>query len=182
MKMKFWTFDEDTLEVNPVAVELIRQSKMDEYPKRALLTEPLPKVEGKAVIVSKFEHGRPITTKYVTDLRGETLYSMEDCSVTQTMESLGEVPKGWTVEVPSSHYCVWQDEQWSVDTSAKHIADFNQMDDVRRDRYTQMVDPLIAEAVIKRLQGDEAGAKALEQQALGARAKIQAENPWPEAL
>ncbi|MFB9134243.1 hypothetical protein ACFSJQ_06025 [Vibrio olivae] len=182
MKMKFWTFDEDTLEVNPVAVELIRQSKMDEYPKRALLTEPLPKVEGKAVIVSKFEHGRPTTTKYVTDLRGETLYSIEDCSVTQTMETLGDVPKGWTAEEPSSQYCTWQDGQWTVDTSAKHIAEFNQVDEARRDHYAQMVDPLIAEAVIKRLQGDEDGAKALEQQALGARAKIQAENPWPEAL
>ncbi|HFG1885800.1 TPA: phage tail protein, partial [Vibrio cholerae] len=50
---------------------------------------------------------------------------------------------------------------------------------LRRSLYFAMVDPLVSEANIKRLQGKEAEAIELERQAIAAREKIQLENPWP---
>lgn len=56
---------------------------------------------------------------------------------------------------------------------------YDKVDSTRRSLYAQVVDPLIAEAVVKRLKGNEAEAIELEKQGLAAREKIQLENPWP---
>ena len=69
--------------------------------------------------------------------------------------------------------------QWVTNQSNKHIADFNQIDETRRGLYSRACDPLIAEANIKRLQGDEQAALDMEAQALAARIEIQNQHPWP---
>jgi hypothetical protein len=44
-----------------------------------------------------------------------------------------------------------------------------------------MSDPLISEATIERLKGNEAAATELENQAIAASDKIRIDNPWPVA-
>lgn len=66
-------------------------------------------------------------------------------------------------------------------TPNDYINEYNAVDEKRRHLYSRMCDPLIAEAQIKRLSGNKAEADIIEAQALAARAKIQAENPWPIA-
>lgn len=56
---------------------------------------------------------------------------------------------------------------------------FESVDDTRRNLYGRMVDPLLSEAAIKRIQGHNGEAQELELQALAARAKIQEETPYP---
>lgn len=66
-----------------------------------------------------------------------------------------------------------------TDISAKYIDEFNQVDNLRRGLYFNMVDPLVSESNIKRLLGKEAEAIELERQAIAAREKIQLDHPWP---
>ncbi len=71
---------------------------------------------------------------------------------------------------------------WRVrNANDDHQERFNHVDDTRRALYTTMVDPLFAEANIKRLQGGTQEVTELETQALAARAEIQQKNPWPIA-
>lgn len=52
-----------------------------------------------------------------------------------------------------------------TDLSAQYIDEFDAIDNIRRSLYVQVVDPLIAEAVVKRLKGNEA-------EALNLRSKV----------
>ncbi|WP_261881506.1 hypothetical protein [Vibrio coralliirubri] len=85
----------------------------------------------------------------------------------------------YTLKKPSTPFDEWIDGAWVTNKSNQHIAEYNQVDNVRRGLYAQICDPLIAEANIKRLQGFEDDAQTIEAQALAARNKIQTENPWP---
>ncbi len=89
------------------------------------------------------------------------------------------IPEGWTDKERKTAFDRWIDGEWVTDISAKYIAEFDQVDNLRRSLYFAMVDPLVSEANIKRLQGKEAEAIELEHQAIAAREKIQLENPWP---
>ncbi|MCG6372779.1 hypothetical protein K6U27_08810 [Vibrio fluvialis] len=58
----------------------------------------------------------------------------------------------------------------------------DRVDNERRDLYSQMVDPLLKEAMVKRLMSTDESlqdALVLEAQALAARQKIQDDHPWP---
>ncbi|PML09503.1 hypothetical protein [Vibrio lentus] len=87
-----------------------------------------------------------------------------------------------TLEKPSTQWDEWINVSWVTNKSNQYIAEYNQVDNVRRSQYVQVCDPLFAEANIKRLQGFEGDARAIEAQALAARDKIQTENPWPTPL
>lgn len=89
------------------------------------------------------------------------------------------IPEGWTDKLRKTTFDRWIDGNWVTDHRAKYIADFDLVDSCRRSLYFSMVDPLISEANIKRLQGKDAEAIELEQQAMAAREKIQFDNPWP---
>lgn len=89
------------------------------------------------------------------------------------------IPEGWTDKERKTAFDRWIDGEWVTDISAKYIAEFDQVDNLRRSLYFAMVDPLVSEANIKRLQRKEAEAIELERQAIAAREKIQLENPWP---
>ncbi|MCC4783125.1 hypothetical protein LMH77_09445 [Vibrio lentus] len=85
----------------------------------------------------------------------------------------------YTLKKPSTQWDEWIDDAWVTNKSDKYIAEYDQVDNVRRSQYAQVCDPLFSEANIKRLQGFEGDARAIEAQALAARDKIQTENPWP---
>ncbi|MDN6983666.1 phage tail protein, partial [Vibrio cholerae] len=89
------------------------------------------------------------------------------------------IKEGFTDKKPKTRWDKWNDGEWVTDLSAQYIAEFDQVDNLRRHLYFTMVDPLVSEANIKRLQGKEAEAIELERQAIAAREKIQLENPWP---
>ncbi len=89
------------------------------------------------------------------------------------------ITQGYTQEKPATQWDEWINDAWVTNESDKYIAEYDQIDNVRRSQYVQVCDPLFAEANIKRLQGFEDDARAIEAQALAARAKIQTENPWP---
>ncbi|EOX3323599.1 phage tail protein [Vibrio cholerae] len=107
-----------------------------------------------------------------------TIWNCEDGS-TKEIDEEDLIQKGWTDKERKTAFDRWIDGEWVTDISAKYIAEFDQVDNLRRGLYFAMVDPLVSEANIKRLQGKEAEAIELERQAIAAREKIQLENPWP---
>ncbi|MCD9511946.1 hypothetical protein [Photobacterium phosphoreum] len=59
---------------------------------------------------------------------------------------------------------------------------YEKVDSTRRALYFNQVDPLIAEAGIKKALGLDKEVVVFIRQALALRAKIQQENPWPEII
>ncbi|HDV5524710.1 TPA: phage tail protein [Vibrio cholerae] len=106
------------------------------------------------------------------------IWNCEDCS-TKEIDEQELVPDGWTDKERKTAFDSWIDGEWVTDISAKYIAEFDQVDNLRRHLYFTMVDPLVSEANIKHLQGKEAEAIELERQAIAAREKIQLDHPWP---
>lgn len=168
--MKFWTVDERTKEVIGCA-----DSDKWNIPRGVLLVEPLPAKFGFVVIALDDLSG----TYYIEDHRGTVIYDTADCTVAETVTELGKIKEGFTDKKPKTRWDKWIDGEWVTDLSAQYIDEFNAIDNIRRSLYAQVVDPLIAEAVVKRLKGNEAEALELEKQGLAAREKIQLENPWP---
>ncbi|EGR2469193.1 tetratricopeptide repeat protein [Vibrio cholerae] len=107
-----------------------------------------------------------------------TIWNCEDGS-TKEIDEQELIPDGWTDKERKTAFDRWMDGEWVTDLSAKYIAEFDQVDNLRRHLYFTMVDPLVSEANIKRMQGKEAEAIELERQAIAAREKIQRDHPWP---
>ncbi|ENB4393898.1 TPA: phage tail protein [Vibrio cholerae] len=107
-----------------------------------------------------------------------TIWNCEDYS-RKEIDEQELIPEGWTDKERKTAFDRWIDGEWVTDISAKYIAEFDQVDNLRRSLYFAMVDPLVSEANIKRLQGKEAEAIELERQAIAAREKIQRDHPWP---
>ncbi|ELJ8791302.1 phage tail protein [Vibrio cholerae] len=107
-----------------------------------------------------------------------TIWNYEDYS-RKEIDEQELIPDGWTDKERKTAFDRWMDGEWVTDISAKYIDEFNQVDNLRRSLYFAMVDPLVSEANIKRLQGKEAEAIELERQAIAAREKIQLDHPWP---
>ncbi|HFC9429625.1 TPA: phage tail protein [Vibrio cholerae] len=107
-----------------------------------------------------------------------TIWNYEDYS-RKEIDEQELIPEGWTDKERKTAFDRWIDGEWVTDISAKYIAEFDQVDNLRRSLYFNMVDPLVSEANIKRLQGKEAEAIELERQAIAAREKIQLDHPWP---
>ncbi|EGR4245763.1 phage tail protein [Vibrio cholerae] len=107
-----------------------------------------------------------------------TIWNCEDYS-RKEIDEQELIPEGWTDKERKTAFDRWMDGEWVTDISAKYIAEFDQVDNLRRHLYFTMVDPLVSEASIKRLQGKEAEAIELERQAIAAREKIQRDHPWP---
>lgn len=107
-----------------------------------------------------------------------TIWNYEDYS-RKEIDEQELIPDGWTDKERETDFDRWIDGEWVTDISAKYIAEFDQVDNLRRHLYFTMVDPLVSEANIKRLQGKEAEAIELERQAIAAREKIQLDHPWP---
>ncbi|MBB1312511.1 hypothetical protein [Aliivibrio sp. SR45-2] len=142
-------------------------------PEKHTFIEPPEKDKGFAVCLVEGQW------QQIEDHRDKTIYNCEDCTQSKVMQKLGNIKDGFTYDEPSTPYDEWIDNQWVTNQSNQHIADFNQIDETRRGLYGRVCDPLIAEANIKRLQGDEQAALEMEAQALAARIEIQSQHPWP---
>lgn len=171
----YWSVDYLTKEVSQISTKATFRGGMYHIPKGALTVEPLPPKKGFAVVALDDLSG----TEYIEDHRGTVIYDTADCTVSETVNELGPIKEGFTDKKPKTRWDKWIDGEWVTDLSAKYIDEFNAIDNTRRSLYSQIVDPLIAEAVVKRLKGNEAEAIELEKQGLAAREKIQLENPWP---
>ena len=142
-------------------------------PEKHTFIEPPEKDEGFAVCLVDGQW------QQIEDHRDKTIYNCNDCTQSEIVEKLGSIKDGFTYDEPSTPYDEWIDNQWVTNQSNQHIADFNDVDEIRRGLYSRACDPLIAEANIKRLQGDEQAALEMEAQALAARVVIQNDHPWP---
>ncbi|MFA0113574.1 hypothetical protein AB4407_07780 [Vibrio sp. 10N.261.46.E11] len=152
---------------------------MYHIPKDALQSKPLPSKQGFAVVAVLDESGKAIGSEYIEDHRGTTIYDEFDCTKSETVSELGPIKDGFTPDKALTMFDERIDGKWVTNQSNKYVAEYNQTDEIRRQLYSRMCDPLIAEAQIKRLSGNKAEADISEAQALAARAKIQAEHPWP---
>ncbi|EOG7734446.1 phage tail protein [Vibrio cholerae] len=108
-----------------------------------------------------------------------TAYLKSDCTKPKEFDDVTLVAEDYTLKEPATRFDEWIDDAWVTNVSAQYIAEFDQVDNLRRQLYFTMVDPLVSEANIKRLQGKEAEAIELERQAIAAREKIQLDHPWP---
>ncbi|EGR1122857.1 phage tail protein [Vibrio cholerae] len=108
-----------------------------------------------------------------------TAYLKSDCTKQKEFDDVTLVTGDYTLKEPATRFDELIDDAWVTNISNQYIAEFDQVDNLRRSLYFAMVDPLVSEANIKRLQGKEAEAIELERQAIAAREKIQLENPWP---
>ncbi|MPX98032.1 hypothetical protein EHW61_15465 [Salinivibrio sp. VYel6] len=181
--MQYWQIDPVTHEVSaPVKAEY--RGGMYHIPKSALTVEPLAHKEGFAVVATFDENGNPAGSEYIEDLRGVVIYDKTDCTHSETVSELGEIKAGFTTEKPATRFDEWINDRWVTNESDLYIANYNAVDNARRAAYSRIVAPLTEEAYIKRhlIKTEAAIAEAdeLEKQALAARRKIQAENPWPE--
>ncbi|PTP01521.1 hypothetical protein CWO17_15610 [Vibrio sp. 10N.286.45.A3] len=174
----YYPIDKQTQEIlAPVRAEY--RGGVYHIPRDALQSEPLQPKQGFAVVAVLDESGDAIDSEYIEDHRGVTIYDESDCTKSEVVSELGPVNDGVTLDKPSTPWDEWINNAWITNKSNQHIAEYNQVDNVRRGLYTQVCDPLFAEANIKRLQGCEDDARAIEAQALAARDNIQTENPWP---
>ncbi|EOW9372158.1 phage tail protein [Vibrio cholerae] len=108
-----------------------------------------------------------------------TAYLKSDCTKQKEFDDVTLVTDYYTLKKPATQFDEWIDDDWVTNISNQYIAEFDQVDNLRRGLYFSMVDPLVSEANIKRLQGKEAEAIELERQAIAAREKIQLDHPWP---
>lgn len=99
---------------------------------------------------------------------------------TKSFDDASLITDDYTKDEPKNQWDEWIGGAWVTNQSNKYVAEYNQTDEIRRQLYSRMCDPLIAEAQIKRLSGNKAEADISEAQALAARAKIQIEHPWPK--
>lgn len=108
-----------------------------------------------------------------------TAFLKSDCTKQKEFDDVTLVTGDYTLKEPATRFDEWIDDAWVTNISNQYIAEFDQVDNLRRHLNFTMVDPLVSEANIKRLQGKEIEAIELERQAIAAREKIQLENPWP---
>ncbi len=85
----------------------------------------------------------------------------------------------YTLEKPSTQWDEWIGNDWVTNQSNKYIAEYDQVDRVRRSTYREVSDPLYMEAWRKESKGLGDEAAAFRQQADAAVELIQAEHPWP---
>ncbi|ENP8408969.1 TPA: phage tail protein [Vibrio cholerae] len=163
-KPKFFAFEDTLIRDNAIdgAIEITKQQYDDALSAKMAGRKAFVR-EGELVIFSGVMR---------------TIWNCEDGS-TKEIDEQELIPEGWTDKERKTAFDRWMDGEWVTDISAKYIDEFNQVDNLRRSLYFAMVDPLVSEANIKRLQGKEAEAIELERQAIAAREKIQLDHPWP---
>ena len=175
----YWPLNYKTKEVlMPVQAEF--RGGTYHIPRDALQSEPLAAKKGFAVVATLDECSLIVGTEYIEDHRGETIYNQEHCDESSIVDAVGPIRDGWTTLTPKGLFCEWINNAWVTNQNNKYIHEYDQVDTTRRSLYSQRCDPLVSEANIKRLQGNEAEAEELEAQALAAWQNIHDEHPWPE--
>lgn len=146
-------------------------------PRNALKITPIPKKKGFAIIVnSDFTD-----LEYIVDHRQKMIYSTVNNEESKKVVELGEIEAEWVLDKPSSRFDEWINGAWIKNEQREFESEINVVDNKRRSLYFSMSDPLVSEANIERIEGNEVAALALEKQAIALCKKIRAENPWPIA-
>lgn len=90
--------------------------------------------------------------EYITDHRGETVYSTETMQQVEVTE-LGEYPEGATPNAPASPYDKWDGEKWVTDSAAKYEGDIADAEQYRQTLLAQ-VDELTSDWRVELMLGD----------------------------
>ena len=178
---QYWPVDGHTKEIQQAVLAEYRGG-IFHIPKDALEVKPLPPKEGFAVVAILDDSGKAIDSEYIEDHRGTTIYDESDCTKSEVVSELGLIKGGFTPDKPLTIFDERIDDKWVTNESNKYIAEYDRVDSTRRALYSQMVSPLMEEASMKQLIGTEEAlleVQELQTQALAAREKIQADNPWP---
>ncbi|KJF83554.1 hypothetical protein [Photobacterium angustum] len=175
--MNYWQFDAETKEVNQLALTAKYRGGIFHVPKNSITVKPLPLKDGFAVIVND----ELSETYYVEDNRGKTIFNTVD-GTSKTVSDLGAIPSGYTLKPRPNQFAEWVNDDWVTNADDKYQFDYNQVDTTRRALYAEQVDPLLAEAAVKKAMGLDQESADFIQQALALRAKIQKENPFPEPV
>jgi len=118
MTQLYYTVDSNR-EVSQVGLKAIIRGGVAHVPINALLIAPLPYKKGFTVVVNSDFSG----TEYMLDHRGKTIYNTADVKQSQTVDTLGEIESGWTLQVPGSTTDKWLNEAWVSQTSTAMSVD-----------------------------------------------------------
>ncbi|NAW86325.1 hypothetical protein [Photobacterium halotolerans] len=110
-----------------------------------------------------------------------TAWLKSDVTQSTRFEDVSEVTDDYTTEKPASCWDIWTESGWQTDEQAKFESEVRAINELRRQQYGQIVDPLMNEARMQRMLGDDASADKNEQQAQAWYLKIKQDNPWPPA-
>ncbi|MEI8594043.1 hypothetical protein [Photobacterium sp. Hal280] len=104
-----------------------------------------------------------------------------DCTQSKQFDDVSEVTNDYTSDKPATRWDIWTESGWQTDEQAKFESEVQEINGIRRQQYAQIVDPLMNEARMQRMLGDDVGADKNEQQAQEWYLKIKQDNPWPPA-
>lgn len=181
MKQYYWLFHPETLIVNPVPNQVKIRAGQECAPRTALRKSPLLPKTGFQVCVVLNSDGAAIDTEYVPDYRGQKIFNCSNCRESRVITDLGSITDGWTLSEPTTSFDFWTDSGWQTNEQAKFESEVKVINDLRRQQYAQIVDPLLNEARMQRMLGDDVGAEQNELQAQQWYERIREEHPWPQA-
>lgn len=177
---QYYPINKLSLEVlEPIKAE--RRGGIYHIPKDALQSEPLPPKQGFAVVAVLDDSGGAIDSEYIEDHRGTTIYDESDCTKSEVVSELGPIKDGFTPDKPSTIFDERIDSKWVTNKSDKYIADYDEVDSIRRALYREISDPLYMESYRKEKKGLLEEAAIFKAQADAAVEKIQAKHPFPIA-
>ncbi|KDM91395.1 hypothetical protein EA58_12610 [Photobacterium galatheae] len=104
-----------------------------------------------------------------------------DCSQSRQFDAAAEITDDYTPDKPATRFDIWTDSGWQTDEQAKFESEVRTINNLRRQQYAQIVDPLMNEARMQRMLGDDVGAEKNEFQAQQWYERIREEHPWPQA-
>lgn len=111
-----------------------------------------------------------------------TAYLKADCTKSRVFADVSLVTSDYTMIPPVTIFDEWLGEQWVTNNIEKYNADERAVINARRMLYSAESDPLINEAIIKEALGEPEQAQELKARAIEVRARIQANNPFPEPV
>lgn len=98
----------------------------------------------------------------------------------EQFDDASEVPEDYTTAKPATRFDYWNETGWVTDEQAQFEAEVKSVNDIRRQKYSQISDPLLSESLMLRELGEVIAADATKQQALEWYEKIKQDHPWPE--
>ncbi|MDD9158299.1 hypothetical protein PVK64_19225 [Aliivibrio sp. S4TY2] len=182
--MKYMNWCKETKVVNLNPLDAVFRGGLYHLPTSSITDFGLvlPFKDGFKVAVDVIDDsGNPLSTKYILDLVGKTVYDKSNCSKSQVIDKLGEPDFEWTLDTPKTRFDEWVNNfGWVTNIQNKFQSEVLDVDSKRRYLYSTIVDPLRAESSDEALQGNIVIASELDKQRIEARKKIKDENPFPE--
>ena len=177
----YWPVDQITGEVAQHPVTAAFRGGVHHIPKTALQQIPVDTRLGFVVIATYDDHGNATGSELREDHRAKTIYNKSSPTKSKIVSEVGGIDDGWTLEPPTTKHDDWVNNSWITNLQKKYECELKQVMSVRRAKYADISDPLMAEAVMMRRLGDDSGALLNEQHAEDWYARIKEENPLPSA-